>query len=60
MSEECKHEWVYENILMLSMPAQQRRICKLCGLREVVYLDDPEVKESYYEIYNKFYKKSVK
>ena len=34
---DCKHEWVYDDWVVLSNPPIYHRICKLCGRLEHEY-----------------------
>ncbi len=30
--ENCEHDWVYENRLLLSDPPQRNKVCRKCGM----------------------------
>lgn len=51
--EQCKHEWVYSNSVLMSNPPIYKKICRLCGEEEY---ERKEVKreETYEQIQERF------
>lgn len=55
----CKngiHNWVYDDVILTSYPAQIRRICKDCGESETI-VENLNIKygEKFSDIYKRFY-----
>lgn len=36
MSESCEHDWSYAPYILASYPSQHPRICRKCGLKDVL------------------------
>ena len=55
----CNHEWIYNNMILLSDPPQQQRICKNCGKQETIVTSGVSAHNDYDEIVKKFEKKTL-
>jgi hypothetical protein len=49
----CKHEWIYEDMMYLTNPPKQNRICKKCGATELYTHKEKE--NNYKDIFDKFH-----
>ena len=51
---KCNHDWVYEQILYLTYPPCQKKICRVCGKKEPVFIELDNKEENYKEVEERF------
>jgi hypothetical protein len=52
--DECTHDWVYENKMLLTEPPKKNKICSRCGKKETVTLGARSKGPTYEELVEKF------